>query len=98
MGRRRSKFEGGLVSGKLRDEKRDRVDYIQIDRVYIYSMYGKLSLMMYIVTYCHSRNKRCGEGGRGGIGLGLKVRTLRGEICSTVQESFSWSSTYRVVS
>ena len=80
MGRRPSKFEGGLVSGKLRDEKRYRVDYIQIDRVYIYSMYGKLSLMMYIVTYCHSRNKRCGEGGRGGIGLGLKVRTLRGEI------------------
>jgi len=60
-------------------------------------MDGKLSLMMYIVTYRHSRNKRRGEVRRGGIGLGLRgVRTLSRRYDPLYK--ISWSSTYLFVS
>jgi hypothetical protein len=42
----------------------------------MYSIGGKLGLTMYIVTYHHSRNKRCRGGS--GIGRGLGVRTSSG--------------------
>lgn len=80
MGGWRSKVGPRLREIK-RDEKRDHVDYI---------LHGwENELMMYIVS-------RAEKGGRGGIRLGLGVRTLSGRY--DPQYKISWSSTYPFVS
>ena len=50
---------------RLRETQRDEKG-IALTISSIYSMDGKLSLIMYVVIYRHSHNKRCGEGREGG--------------------------------